>query len=100
MPRSGTNTKGMARIVADNRSKYRVALSRRELESIESLAWTAMREFGYEPDLAHEQTHLSRWSLALRCAKDGVQLARRGAAKRGWMRALRFHAQHRAVSKI
>ncbi|HJS21928.1 MAG TPA: sulfotransferase [Steroidobacteraceae bacterium] len=93
------DAKGKTEIVRDNRNKYRTALSRRELESVESLGWTAMRELGYEPQLARGQTHLGSVSLALRRFKDGLRLVTAGAAKSRLFDTLRFHVQHQRMSK-
>jgi hypothetical protein len=93
------DARGRTEIVRGNRSKYRAARSRRELASIESLGWTAMRELGYQPQLARGQSELGRVSLACRRLKDGIQLLGSGAAKARLFATLRFHAQHQRVSK-
>jgi Sulfotransferase family len=93
------DARGKTEIVRANRSKYRAVLSQRELASIESLGWTAMRELGYEPQLAHEQSELGRVSLACRRLKDGLRLLGAGAAKSRLLDTLRFHVQHQRMSK-
>jgi len=93
------DARGRAEIVKHNHSKFRSSLSKRDQKAIEELAYDTMREFGYEPELAKQQTRLSGMSLAYRRAKDGWHLVRKGAARGGWLRALRFHVQHQVVSK-
>jgi hypothetical protein len=93
------DARGQAQIVRDNRNKYQAALSQSELHSIESLGWTAMRELGYEPELARAQSHLGRVSLACRRLKDGLQLAATGAGKSRLLDTVRFHVRHQRVSR-
>ena len=93
------DARGTTGILRANSNKYGSVFSRRELQSIESLGWTAMRALGYEPELAHAQSRLGRFSLGWRRAKDGLQLLSAGAAKAKLLDTLRFHLQHQRVSK-
>lgn len=93
------DARGTTEILRGNSNKYRTAFSRRELESIESLGWTAMHALGYQPEVARAQSRLGRFSLGWRRAKDGLHLLTAGAAKAKLLDTVRFHLQHQRVSK-
>jgi hypothetical protein len=90
------DAKGKTGIVRDNSLKYRRALSRREVDLVESLAWEAMSAVGYSPEVASGPRSLRPFSMRLRKLKDGANLVLRDVEARGIRRSALFYLrQHR-----
>jgi hypothetical protein len=89
---------GRTDIVRDNFSKFESRLTRKEIESIEALAWNAMRAVGYKPLYATGQAQLSPMIQHLLKLKDAAHLVGAGVQRNGVLAAMRFHTAHRRMA--
>lgn len=85
---------GKAEIVADNFGKYEQRLTVREIEDIESFAFSTMTLLRTPARYARKQRRMSRVEEQLRRAKDAFELVMRGRARLGLRGALRSHVAH------
>jgi hypothetical protein len=89
---------GRTDIVRDNFRKFEQRLTRKEIVSIESLAWNAMQALGYEPLYATGQTQLSATMQKILRVKDAANLVKAGMNRKGVAAAIRFHTAHRRMA--
>jgi hypothetical protein len=89
---------GRVDVVGDNLQKFAARLSKREIRAVESLAWSTMQLYGYQPMYARRQKQLSPLALRARRARDGFWLVVRAARREGVASALRFHWNHARVA--
>lgn len=89
---------GRTDIVRDNFRKFESRLTPKEITAIESLAWTAMRELGYQPLKATQQTQLSPMMQHVLRLKDAAHLVGAGIHRKGIAAAFRFHTAHRRMA--
>lgn len=91
------DTVGRAEIVRDNFRKFETRLTHREIGAVESLAWQAMHELGYEPVRADGPRQLGTMTRRLLRLKDGVHLVLGDARRRGVIESVRFYVSHRRM---
>lgn len=89
---------GRTDIVRDNFRKFEQRLTRKEIASIESLAWNAMQALGYQPLYATGQTQLSAAMEKILRLKDAANLVKAGMDRKGIAAAIRFHTAHRRMA--
>jgi hypothetical protein len=89
---------GRTDVVRDNFRKFESRLTPKEIAAIESLAWNAMSELGYEPLHATRQVQLSPTMQQFLKLKDAAHLVASGMQRKGVAAAIRFHTAHRRMA--